>query len=608
MADFFAELKRRQIYRVGAAYVVAAWVLTQLIEILAQVFTLPLWIAQAAIVLLAIGFPIALFAAWMIESKPHEAVAAAVRSKPTIVDWTLCGALAVVLLFMGYQQIAPSSDALPQASVKAAKEASLNPRTGISLAVLPFANLSSDPEQEFFSDGMTEEITAALAKVPDLRVVGRTSAFEFKGQNRDLRAIGQALSATHLIEGSVRKAGDRLRITAQLINASDGTHLWSENYDRELTDIFMIQEDIARAIAMSLRMPLGLRPGENLVSSRTVDVDVYQRFLQLRAQVRARNVQPVREQVLPGLEELVAREPNFAPAWSYLSRLYITIQNPLDFQIWNRPVEETRRLWEAAIEKSEKAAREGIRLDPRQAFAYTGLARVEASRKNWAASEDLHRRALDLDPYDPEVLLYYGDLLFLTGRVKDSLRVYQQAQALDPLGQTPTPRLGLALLADGQANAAIALLEGRPNNGGVGNSALAQAYAMVGRFDKASETLLLIGRGGISDRRAMEEAARLIRGAPAKVSDPSALLGWHFYADFAYGYIGATERLLDYPERAMQAGQLLTAVWFARNYATVRDTERFKRLVREAGLVDYWKARGWPALCRPVGNDDFVCE
>ena len=127
--------------------------------------------------------------------------------------------------------------------------------------MLPFVNLSSDKEQEFFSDGMTEEITAALAKVPDLRVVARTSAFQFKGQNRDIQSIGQQLHATHLIEGSVRKAGNRVRITAQLIKADDGTHIWAENYDRELTDVFAIQEDIARAITTSLRMPLGLKPG-----------------------------------------------------------------------------------------------------------------------------------------------------------------------------------------------------------------------------------------------------------------------------------------------------------------------------------------------------------
>ena len=145
--------------------------------------------------------------------------------------------------------------------------------------MLPFANLSGDASQEFFSDGMTDEITSALAKVANLRVVGRTSAFQFKGQNKDLRAIGQALGATYLIDGSVRKAGNRVRITAQLIKADDGIGLWTDNYDRELTDVFAIQEDIATAIAGALRVPLGLQQGERLVSNRTSDVESYQDYL-----------------------------------------------------------------------------------------------------------------------------------------------------------------------------------------------------------------------------------------------------------------------------------------------------------------------------------------
>jgi TolB-like protein/DNA-binding SARP family transcriptional activator len=156
----------------------------------------------------------------------------------------------------------------------------------ISIAVLPFANMSGDATQEFFSDGMTEEITAALAKVPNLRVVARTSSFQFKGQNQDLRVVGQALGTSHLIEGSVRKVGDRVRITAQLIKVDDGTHLWSETYDRQLTDIFAIQEGIAAAIAGALRVPLGLAPGERLVSNRDIDPESYQQYLQARTMLR----------------------------------------------------------------------------------------------------------------------------------------------------------------------------------------------------------------------------------------------------------------------------------------------------------------------------------
>ncbi len=178
----------------------------------------------------------------------------------------LAGVLLVATALISYRQFAPLGT--PE-GVVAERAAAADPASAISIAVLPFLNLSGDASQEFFSDGMTEEITSALAMVPDLKVVARTSAFQFKGEKNDMRAVGQALNATHLVEGSVRKEGDRVRITAQLIEAGNGTHLWSENYDRQLSDIFATQEEIARTIVGSLMAPLGLAPGERLVSNRT---------------------------------------------------------------------------------------------------------------------------------------------------------------------------------------------------------------------------------------------------------------------------------------------------------------------------------------------------
>src|SRR5205085_11231796 len=194
----------------------------------------------------------------------------------------------------------------------------------ISVAVLPFVNLSSDKEQEFFSDGMTEEITAALAKVPDLRIVARTSAFEFKGKNIEIGKIGEQLHATHLIEGSVRKAGNRLRITAQLIKADDGTHIWAEDYDRELTDVFAVQEDIARAITSALRVPLGLKRGENLVNNRAIDPDSYQQYLRARAMVRTRQSEQATV-ALRLLQDITTLNPDYAPAWALLALAYDVI-------------------------------------------------------------------------------------------------------------------------------------------------------------------------------------------------------------------------------------------------------------------------------------------
>jgi len=255
MASLLAELKRRNIYRVGAAYAVVAWILLQLAANISPILDLPPWIARTVLLLLILGFPVALVFAWVHQLPPEGGT----RVSTGKLDWALMSALVVVIGLVSYQQFVPPLGAgtieSPKASVAVASTASI-PKAGIiSIAVLPFSNLSSDPEQEFFSDGMTEEITAALAKVVDLRVVARTSAFQFKDANKDMRIVGQALGATHLIEGSVRKAGNRVRITAQLIKTDDGTHIWSENYDRELTDVFAIQEDIAQAIAGALRVP-----------------------------------------------------------------------------------------------------------------------------------------------------------------------------------------------------------------------------------------------------------------------------------------------------------------------------------------------------------------
>ena len=261
MGEFFSELKRRHVYRVGAAYAVVAWVLLQLVNNLAPAFKLPDWTVTLVVILLVIGFPIALIFAWTMELKAPAADGAPVRAAATRMDFVLAGALAVVIGLILYEQLTPSTRAR---TVQQAGIAAPSPG-GISVAVLPFTNVSDDAGQEFFSDGMTDEIMTALAKVPALRVVARTSAFQFKGQNRDIQAISQALHARYVIDGSVRKAGNRVRITAQLVQADNGVNVWADSYDRELTDVFATQEDIAKAIAGALRVPLGLQQGETLV-------------------------------------------------------------------------------------------------------------------------------------------------------------------------------------------------------------------------------------------------------------------------------------------------------------------------------------------------------
>jgi tetratricopeptide (TPR) repeat protein len=343
------------------------------------------------------------------------------------------------------------------------------------------------------------------------------------------------------------------------------------------------------------------------VSNRTADVDSYQQYLRARALFRARDL----EDVITILEPLVARDPNYAPAWALLAGAYLNAQ-VLAAEYREGSVEETRRAIRAAMDKAERAAREAIRLDPSYGGGYGQLGRVERFRGNWVTADDLTRQALMLDPNDAEILGFYGQRLSTAGRIEDALRVMEQLSALEPFVPIFNMVRGGTLSLDGQHDAAIRMLEAIPADGPTNyarNANLASAYAEAGRYAEAADTLLLITDQSQVSRETVEEAARILRSAPAKISTPEALpaLG---SLDFVYAHVGAFERIWQNSEREEQirpSSGLFVQIWH-RSHAPLRKTERFKSLVRRVGLVDYWRARGWPDLCRPVGADDFVCD
>jgi adenylate cyclase len=281
LSQLWRRVNEHKIVQWTVAYIAVAYALQQGLVLMGGAFDWPDVVLRASMLLLILGLPLVMTLAWYHGERASRNFSTA--------ELTIISLLLVIGSVIFYAFVQPNAEiandqapVVQQSGITAARSASLSP-AGVSVAVLPFANVSADPEQEFFSDGITDEISGALAKIPDLRVVARTSAFQYKTRNTDIRSIGQALNATHLIEGSVRRAGGRVRIGVQLILAESGLQLWSENYDRELTDIFAIQEDIARAITTSLRMPLGLKPGDNLVNNRSIDPESYQQYLRGRA-------------------------------------------------------------------------------------------------------------------------------------------------------------------------------------------------------------------------------------------------------------------------------------------------------------------------------------
>ena len=513
-------------------------------------------------------------------------------------------ALALLLLTL----FAPSLDPVPTG--QPATVVAATPTSAIALAVLPFSNLSSDPEQEFFSDGLTEEITSALARIPDLGVVARTSAYQFKGQNRDLRAVGQSLGATHLIEGSVRKAGDQVRITAQLIQADNGLHIWTATYDRNLTDIFAIQEEIARAIAAALRMPLGLQPGQSSFASRDIDSQSHEQYLAARATMRSRSDSASRVATVELLEQVVARHPGFAPAWAALALAYV--RRSIDFPR-NATVPEQRRLMDELRPKAEGAARRAIELDPGLPDGYSQLGIITAGKWDFAQADELFSRALALDPLHPDTMHFYASLLSTVGRVKEAITMRERLLRLEPLVGVYNFNYVEMLWVDGQQDALNARLRARPGNSlGARAAFFARMYAAQGRYAEAADAVKTAPRDRHPDG-AVEAAERLLRAAPNSTAAGSAqsLPQLGLDLDFVYVRVGAPELVMQAYEGDLASGAPnmgdFVVLWHPF-YAPVRKTERFKAYVRSAGFVDYWRAKGWPALCHPTSADDFACE
>jgi TolB-like protein/DNA-binding SARP family transcriptional activator/tetratricopeptide (TPR) repeat protein len=485
-------------------------------------------------------------------------------------------------------------------------------RDVVTIAVVPFANLSGDASQEFFSDGITDEINTALAKVPGLNVVGRTSAFALKGQNKDARTVGQMLGVSHLIEGSVRKAGERVRISAQLVRANDGVQLWSQSYDRNLTDIFVVQEEIATSIIGALRVPLRLGNGENLVNNRGIDPDSYEKYLRGKALFQGRGGVPaaIQERNLTEaatlLERVVAKNPAYAPAWAFLSGTYfILAANSTD----TGDIVDARATANEFRIKGEAAGQKAVQLDTNLAVAYAGLAVLAWSRAKPLEAEELFKKALALDPVDSNALGGYGYRIGDAGRLKEALDLVEKAHQVDPFYPNLAATTAQDLWLNGQNESAIALAKTlRPGDRA---RLLPLIYASMRRFDEAADTLMELAAGDANSN--MAQAARLLRMDPAQLPSVDRLPRLPPPLSMLYLYLGDRERALLPYERMVDIGFVgggirgTAPVWHA-DFAPLRKTARFKVLMRKAGYVEYWRAKGWPEQCHPTTADDFECE
>ncbi len=445
---FIEELRQRKVVRVAVAYLVVAWLGVQVASVALPAFEAPGWVLRVLMLVLALGFPLALILTWAIDLTPDGP-----RYSPGGVGWKRMvaisvglGALALGWYFVGQPAWRDKSEsvAAAPATARAAAVATSEKKADVrSIAVLPFVNMSRDPANEYFSDGLAETTLDMLAKINGLKVIARTSSFAFKGKNSDVREIGRALDAAHLLEGSVQQSGKMVRITAQLIRASDGTHLWSEQYDRQLTDVFQIQDEIAGEVVKALQLALPAAEQERLTDKRTENVAAYQEYLRGNALLPKRRVAEMRE-ALAHFERAIELDPGYARAYAAAS---MTLGLLKTYSGSATDIEQAKR---------RRYVDEALRLDPALGEAYAARAGLSEDERNPAAAEENYKRAIELAPSFATAYQWYAEFLQREmGALDRALPLLQRAIELDPLSPIIRSEYAVTLAANNRMDEAL---------------------------------------------------------------------------------------------------------------------------------------------------------
>ena len=477
----FAELKRRHVFKVAAVYGAVTFVVLQVVDLVGPALNLPEVVMTVAVVIALTAFPVTLVLTWVFDVTPkgvkrtdpaasgelEAIVAQSPGQRWPIGMLAVAGTLALVIgVFWTLQRSGYlGSDSSPAEGERAA-----------SIAVLPFVNMSGGEENEYFSDGITEEILNALAQVPGLKVAARTSAFQFKGQQVDLRDVGQQLNVATILEGSVQRSGDEVRITAQLIDAETGYHIWSGKYDRQLVDIFAVEDEIARAIADTLRAPLGLEPASQLVIRATGDAEAYELYLQGQAKLMERGPSLMRAITL--YERALERDLDFAAAYAGLAETYALLP-------WYALGD-----WRESLETAEESARRALMLDTTSARAHVALANVRRDAWDWTAAGEHYLRAIELAPNDAEARHQYAQYLNVVGRHKEAIEQSNLYLDLNPLSPIMNAGHGRTLMYVGRYDEAIESLNGSVEldpDLGLAQTWLMWCYLMTDRYGEAEQ-------------------------------------------------------------------------------------------------------------------------
>jgi TolB-like protein/Tfp pilus assembly protein PilF len=452
--SLIAELRRRNVFRVGVAYAIVGWLLIEITATTFPILKLPDWSVTLVTALVLIGFPLALIVAWAFEMTPEgikrEAEvdrAESVRQQTgRKLDFIIIGVLAVGIVYFAVDKFGNGEPKPPPVAPEEAPSAEVVEREK-SIAVLPFDNISPDPEDAYFADGIHDEILAQISKIRDIKVISRTSVMRYRGEDKPSSPeIGVALGVANLLEGSVRLAGNRVRITIQFIEAERDAHLWTEIYDRELTaaNIFSIQSEIAKIVADALRATLTPEEEERLATVPTENLAAYEAYLLGRQRV-ARETTAASVEAVDYFQQAIELDPGFALAYAGLADSYV-------LQVYFGGLAS-----EGGLAKAQAAADKALALDDQLGEVYNSLAGIKHEGNDPKGAEAMYRRALELNPNYAMAYYGYGDLLrSYLGRSEEALSLHRKAAELDPLSASIISSVGLDLASLGRFDEALA--------------------------------------------------------------------------------------------------------------------------------------------------------
>lgn len=605
--NLFEELKRRNVIKVALVYIVVAWLSVQVADIMFESFGTPEWVMKTFIGFLGLGLPIALIFAWAFEITPEgikkekdvDRSQSITQDTGRKLDYAI---IAILVLGLGYVVVdsyilTGDEGAVDQPTVAETSSAA-------SIAVLPFVNMSADAENEYFSDGISEELLNVLVRVEGLKVASRTSSFSFKGKDIAIPAIAEQLDVEHVLEGSVRKSGNRVRVTAQLIDVKSDKHLWSDTYDRELTDIFAIQDEIAQHIVEALKQALGAGAAPtSLASTRSTDnLEAYQLYLQGRYLWQQRGEENIRNSI-DIFKQVIDMDPGFARAWSSLAAAYAVLDGYSD--------ESLAAMAPLAREAADKA----IELDPNLAEPHGIYGFLEGQDGgDWAKGEAAYQRALELEPGNATLHGWYGIHLIEAGYVKDAYAPMQKAYELDPVSGLITSWVGYAEYLGGNDEKAEEYLRRAidlsfPNANGL----LYLHYVSQGRYEEA----IVAGEADnqtVSDRSYVRPFVEALAD-PGKKSRALAALRQTeenetggFYPVFEYTLLGEVDEAYRVAELGRRDNVLfiLATAWEPQLGAFRRDP-RFVPMMEQMGITKNWDERGDPDLCGKA-NGEWKCH